>query len=285
MTRVSIMRASLFLFAAIAIDAGERAAAAEQVPPHQSFTLPSATLEETRRIHVYTPPGYDAAGSTRYPVLYMPDGGLHEDFPHIATSVDTAIRAGELRPLLVVGIENTERRRDMTGPTEVDTDRLIAPRVGGSAAFRDFIRDELMPQVRRRYRVTDETAIIGESLAGLFIVETFFLQPELFDTYIALSPSLWWNGQELVRKAGERLEARPELRNALYLSSADEDTIAPHTARLAETLRAHAPAGLRWRYEPRPDLRHDTIYRAVSPQVLRRWSARGEPLGAGTSLQ
>jgi predicted alpha/beta superfamily hydrolase len=248
---------------------------AEPVPPHQSFTLKSAKLKETRRINVYTPPSYDADKATRYPVLYMPDGGVKEDFPHIATTIDTAIRASELRPLIVVGIENTERRRDMTGPTEVDEDRKIAPRVGGSAAFRGFIRDELMPEVRKRYRVTDEEAIIGESLAGLFIVETFFLQPKLFDTYIALSPSLWWNGDELVRKSGERLKAQPKLRNTLYLSSANEDNIAPQTARLAETLRTSAPSGLKWQYEPRPDLRHETIYRAVSPGVLRKWLAPG----------
>lgn len=271
--RQSMKLACLFLFVAITAGSASRAVAAEPVPPHQSFTLESAKLGETRRINVYTPPGYGAARSTRYPVLYMPDGGLQEDFPHVATTVDTAIRAGEMRPLILVGIENTERRRDMTGPTQVDEDQKIAPRVGGSEAFRAFIRDELMPQVRRRYRVTKETAIIGESLAGLFIVETFFLQPKLFDTYIALSPSLWWNGEELVRKAGERLAARPDLRNALYLSSADEENIAPAVARLAETLGTKAPAGLKWQCEPRPDLRHDTIYRAVSPQVLRKWFA------------
>ena len=244
------------------------AAAHDPLPPHQSFTVESAWLGETRRINVYAPPGYVGMGAERYPVLYMPDGGLKEDFPHIAATVDSAIRAGEMRPLIVVGIENTERRRDVTGPTEVETDRKIAPRVGGSAAFCRFIQDELMPQVRIRYRVTDETAVIGESLAGLFVVETFFLQPELFDTYIALSPSLHWNGEELVKKAGERLEARPDLRKTLYLSSAGDD-VGPEASRLAEALRASAPAGLKWQYKPRPDLRHDNIYRSAAPQVLR----------------
>ena len=263
--------AHLVLLAGLVAGSPSRAEpAAEPVPPHQSFTLESTALKETRRINVYLPPGYDAAKSTRYPVLYMPDGGIKEDFPHIATTVDTAIRAGELRPLIVVGIENTERRRDMTGPTGIAEDRKIAPRVGGSAAFRSFIRDELMPQVRNRYRVADETAIIGESLAGLFIVETFFLQPKLFDTYIALDPSLWWNREELVRKARGRLEAQPGLRNTLYLSAANEETIAPPTARLAEVLRKSAPPGLSWHFEPRPDLRHDNIYRSLAPQVLRK---------------
>jgi len=256
------------------VRSSDQAAAPDPVTPHDSFTMESATLRESRRINVYTPPGYSAAGATPYPVLYMPDGGMQEDFPHVTATVDAAIRAGEMRPVIVIGIENTERRRDTTGPTEVEEDRKIAPRVGGSAAFRHFIADELMPRVRGRYRVTDETAIIGESLAGLFVMETFFLQPELFDTYVALSPSLWWNDEELVRKAAERLRARPELRRTLYFSSAGND-IGPTTARLAEILRANAPAGLRWRYVPRPDLRHDNIYRASSPQVLRELFAPG----------
>jgi predicted alpha/beta superfamily hydrolase len=272
--RQSIELARLFLFVAIAVGSVDSAgAAAEPVPPHQSFTLKSATLKETRRINVYTPPGYDAAKSTRYAVLYMPDGGEQEDFPHVTTDVDTAIRAGEMRPLIVVGIENTERRRDMTGPTEIAEDRKIAPHVGGSAAFRGFIRDELMPQVRRRYRVTDETAVMGESLAGLFVLETFFLEPKLFNTSIALSPSLWWNNEELVRKADERLKGHPDLRGALYLSSTRDDTMGPVAERLAETLRKRAPATLKWQYEHRPDLRHDNIYRESSPQVLRKWFA------------
>lgn len=261
--RKSLQLATLFLFAAVAAFSAD-----EPVPPHESFTIESSTLKETRRINVYLPPGYAAAEATRYPVLYMPDGGLQEDFPHIASTIDVGIRAGEMRPLILVGIENTERRRDVTGPTEVEEDRKIAPRVGGSAAFRGFIRDELMPEVRKRYRGTDETGIIGESLAGLFIVETFFLEPELFDTWIALSPSLWWNQEELVRKAGERLKARPNLRGTFYLSAAGDD-VPLEAARLAEALQANAPAGLRWQHKPRPDLTHATIYRGVAPQVLR----------------
>src|SRR5690349_23301070 len=64
------------------------------------------------------------------------------------------------------------------------------PHVGGSAAFRRFFRDELMPTVERRYRTTSESSIIGESLAGLFIVETFLREPVVFDHYIAFDPSL-----------------------------------------------------------------------------------------------
>jgi len=123
----------------------------------------------------------------------MPDGGVAEDFIHVAGLVQVLTGNGTMRPFILVGIENTERRRDLSGPTDNAEDKKIAPRVGGSQPFRTFIRSELMPAVRARYRTTDETAIVGESLAGLFVVETCLKEPDLFNTYIAFDPSLWWN--------------------------------------------------------------------------------------------
>lgn len=243
----------------------------EPVPPHDTFCIESQVMNESRVINVYLPPGYDASTGKTYSVLYMPDGGVQEDFPHIANTIDAGIRAGEMQPIVLVGIENTERRRDMSGPTSVATDREIAPVVGGSATFRSFISTELMPEIQARYRVTDESGIVGESAAGLFIVETFFLQPELFDIYIAISPSLWWNDEGLVKQAADRLAGWSDLDIDLYLSSANEGDIAPPVSRLAEALRNNAPSGVRWTYKPRPDLRHNNIYRSVAPTVLRAY--------------
>ncbi len=245
------------------------AAPAEPVPAHTTLMVDSRVLEERRVVNVYTPPGYDASAE-RYPVLYVPDGGLTEDFPHVASDIDAAIRAGEMQAVIVVGIENTERRRDMTGPTAVEEDRKIAPRVGGSASFRAFLRDELRPEVNRRFRSNGHNAIVGESLAGLFVLETLFNTPEMFDIYIALSPSLWWNDQGLLRGAGAWLNALPGMRATLYFATAGDDDIDGAGAALAEVLRAHAPPGLTWSYVPRPDLQHSTIYRGASPGVFRK---------------
>jgi hypothetical protein len=119
-----------------------------------TFTIASKALGEPRHINVhtpagyagvYSPPGLGVSAPARYPVLYMPDGGLDEDFPHVVRTVDSLIALGKIRPVIVVGIPNTERRRDLTGPTRVKTDSAIAKHVGGSAAFRRFIREELMP--------------------------------------------------------------------------------------------------------------------------------------------
>jgi predicted alpha/beta superfamily hydrolase len=240
-----------------------------QVAPHSdSFTLVAKAPAETRHINVYTPPGYDAS-KDRYPVLYMPDGGLQEDFPHVAATLDEGIRAGEIRPVILVGIENTERRRDMTGPTTVAEDKKIAPHVGGSAAFRAFIARQLVTEIGRRYRVDGHRGIIGESLAGLFSVESLLREPALFDTVIAISPSLWWNDAALVREAPALLAAMPAAPRRLFLTSADEDTIGPHVAQLDRVLAAAPPAGLTWTYVPRPDQQHDTIYRASEHYALR----------------
>ncbi len=238
------------------------------VPAYETLTVSSRALGESRSVNVYAPPAYRLSDSVRLPTLYMPDGGLDEDFPRVATTVDSLIAAGAIRPVILVGIPNTERRRDLTGPTRFASDRAIAPRVGGSAAFRRFIRNELLPAVRARYRTTDERAIVGESLAGLFVVETFLADPSLFDHYIALDPSLWWNGGAVVDAASARLTALDEQSRTLYLASSDVPDIAAGTARLAKVLGAASRRGLTWRYLPRPDLTHATIYRALGPEAL-----------------
>jgi predicted alpha/beta superfamily hydrolase len=235
----------------------------------ETFTINSKTLNETRRINVYMPPGYTESPNMRLPVLYMPDGGIAEDFLHVAGLVQVSVGNGTMRPFLLVGIENTKRRRDMTGPTENAEDKKIAPRVGGSEAFRKFIRNELMPQVKERYRTTDETAIVGESLAGLFVVETFLLEPDLFDTYIAFDPSLWWNNQKLVNGAARHLRANPRLKKTLYFASSGDKGVAEITQPLADILGKNAPNGACWHYERMPDEKHSTIYHPAALKAFR----------------
>jgi predicted alpha/beta superfamily hydrolase len=235
----------------------------------ETFTIDSRVLGEKRRLNVYLPPGYADAPRARFPVLYMPDGGLAEDFLHVAGLVQVSVGNGTMRPFILVGIENTERRRDMTGPTANANDKKIAPRVGRSQAFRSFIRRELMPQVRTRYRTTDETAIVGESLAGLFVVETFLLEPDLFDTFIAIDPSLWWNNQKLVADSAERLQSRKKQETTLYLASSDEKEIVAVTQRFADILAKNAPPGLRWHYEKMPEETHSTIYHPAALKAFR----------------
>jgi len=265
----------LVLLSSLAFAARIAGAAEKPAPPvaplvmGDTFTIESKILHETRRINVYKPAGYTESGDLRLPVLYMPDGGMAEDFLHVAGLVEVLVGDHSMRPFLLVGIENTERRRDLTGPTENEDDKKIAPHVGGSEAFRKFLRDELMPEIEQRYRTTNETAIVGESLAGLFIVETLLREPDLFDTYIALDPSLWWNKQFLVKHASELLRAHPGLSKTLFLATSDEKQIVEDTQSLAKILQASAPPGLHWSYTPMPEETHQTIYHPAALKAFR----------------
>ena len=245
----------------------------------ETFMIQSSVLGEVRRINVYTPAGY-ADSEARLPVLYMPDGGIREDFLHVAGLIQISSLNGTMRPFLLVGIENTHRRRDLTGPTRSEEDRAIAPVVGGSAAFRRFIRTELMPEIRARYRISEESAIVGESLAGLFVVETFFVEPELFDTYIAFDPSLWWDDGALVASAGDRLAAggRNGLRRTLYLANSAQPDIADLTRRLARILDDADAGDVDWFHDELPAETHGTIYH---PAALRAFRTVFEPAPDG----
>lgn len=249
---------------------GPPPAAATPLVIGETFRIESKVLGETRRINVYQPHVYTEAITTPLPVLYMPDGGLAEDFLHIAGLLQSQVDGGLMRPFLLVGIENTVRRRDLTGATEDLKDRQIAPVTGGAPRFRQFIRDELMPQVRARYSTTAEAAIIGESLAGLFIVETYFEMPELFSTYIALDPSLWWNREYWSRHVDERARGLPASArsNRLFLASSDEPGIVKPTAELAARLRGSQPP-LPCLYEPMPQETHGTIYHPAALKAFR----------------
>ncbi|MDA3306416.1 MULTISPECIES: alpha/beta hydrolase-fold protein [Stenotrophomonas] len=252
--------------------------AAEPAPPAQAaatplvigetFTIESKALGETRRINVYRPQPWGLDPKAPLPVLYMPDGGIGEDFLHVAGLVQVLSGNGSMRPFLLVGIENTERRRDMTGPSSDPQDQKIAPRIGGSAAYRSFLRDELMPQVRQRYPTTEERALIGESLAGLFVVETLLQEPALFNSYIALDPSLWWNQGAMLAGAARQLPAVTRARPRVFLASSGQPELAASTARLAEILQQASPSPL-VKYLPLPEETHATIYHPAALQALR----------------
>ena len=268
----------LLLLVAFATPAtAQNATAAAPLSIGQTFTIESKVLGETRRINVYRPQAYGQSADTPLPVLYMPDGGMQEDFLHVAGLLQVGVGNETVRPFLLVGIENTERRRDLTGPTTNPEDKKIAPRVGGSAAFRQFIRTELMPEIKRRYRTTDETAVVGESLAGLFVVETLLLEPTLFDTYLAFDPSLWWNSTQLVQQAAKQLAAYKGTPKTLFLATSNEPQIVTDAGSLVKVLQAVGNRAVTWHYKPLPEETHGTIYH---PAALLAFRAVLKPLKA-----
>ncbi|WP_291839684.1 alpha/beta hydrolase-fold protein [Brevundimonas sp.] len=236
----------------------------------QSYALPSATYGGTREINVWLPPGYAESGKT-YPVLYLLDGGQAQDFHHISGLAQLGTIVGTTRDVIVVGVASVDRRNELALPTE--DPELIAryPAQGQSARFRDFLWKEVQPFVEGRFRTNGETALMGESLAGLFVVETFLKEPQLFDAYVAVSPSLWWDGGQLARQAGAHLRDHSNDPRTLILTIADEGgEMQAAMDVLVGNLRQYAMPGVTWDYQPRPTENHATIYHGAALDAFRR---------------
>ncbi len=240
----------------------------DSVPTHDSFTIESGVLGEKRVITVWTPPEYNQS-SESFPVLYMLDGGVKEDFPHIANTVASMVADKKIAPVILVGIENTQRRRDLTGPSDIEADEKIAPITDGSTKFRQFMKTELFSEIANKYRINNQRAIVGESVAGLFIVETLLLDPEMFDIYLAIDPSLWWNNHYLVREASNLIKALPSNNLKLWFAGSDAIDISQYTDKLAATLKTTAPKSLNWTYLPQPKQKHHTIFRATKEAAFK----------------
>ena len=113
--------------------------------------------------------------------------------------------------------------------------------------------------------------MIGESLAGLFVVETLFEQPDLFDDYIAVSPSMWWENMKYGREAGAYLRRLPARPRRLYLTLADEGYLHEEGVDLlVAALEAGAPDHLQWLYLPQADTEtHASIYHGAALDAFR----------------
>ena len=239
----------------------------DPIPKHETFILKSKYVGEDRVINVWLPESAKTS-SEALPVMYMADGGIKEDFPHIANTLAKLIKEKKIKPIMLVGIENTQRRRDLTGFTEVQKDKEIAPVVGGSAQFRAFIKDELFPEINKRYKTTSEKSIIGESASGLFVMETFFLTPDMFDHYIAFDPSLWWNNHYLVRTAKNHLSKFPSAEKSLWFASSSAADVAPFAQDLATIFKQENLPNLKWKYADEPKEKHTPIFRATKEKAI-----------------
>ncbi|MCT8338587.1 alpha/beta hydrolase-fold protein [Flavobacteriaceae bacterium TK19130] len=167
----------------------------------ETVTFTSSMLGEERQLNVYLPHGYAENEEKVYPVIYLLDGSMDEDFIHIAGLVQFGSFSWiEMVPeSIVVGIANVNRNRDYTYPSTDEEYVNKYPETGHSADFIRFVEKEVQPLVENTFRVTDEKTLIGQSLGGLVATEILFKNPDLFTNYIIVSPSLWYDYESLLK--------------------------------------------------------------------------------------
>lgn len=237
----------------------------------QTYQLHSSVLNETREINVWTPPDYTES-TDRYTVVYLIDGGVDQDFPHIAGLGQLGALSWTYQKLIIVGVRTNARRHELTPPI-VREPRLAVelPEAGGAPQFRDYLERDVIPFIESHYRAGPRRAILGESLAGLFVVDAFIEQPLLFQDYIAVSPSLWWDNKALALSSAARLARRPASDARLYLTIANEGA-ATQTGMdaLVAALRTAPANSVTWRYVDRSASEtHATILHGAALDAFR----------------
>ncbi|HMQ76014.1 MAG TPA: alpha/beta hydrolase-fold protein [Flavobacteriales bacterium] len=235
-------------------------------------TIHSTVLGEHRVLNIALPQGYHTDSAARYPVIYLLDGGADEDFIHIAGAAQFAAFpwVDWLMPSIVVGIANVDRRRDLTTPTTIAKDKADFPTTGGSAVFMGFLDREVIPFVEANYHTSPERTLIGQSLGGLFATEVLLRRPWLFQHYIIVSPSLWWDNGSTLDIPVDALSA-PDIGVAsVYIAVGKEgremEGPAQHLAAIAR--KAHVQ---QVSYQRITDLDHATL---LHEAVLKAWRWR-----------
>ncbi|MDP3517586.1 MAG: alpha/beta hydrolase-fold protein [Pseudohongiella sp.] len=242
----------------------------------EQLTIESTVLDEQRSVIVGLPDSYQL-GDEHYPVLYVLDGSDHF---HYTTGLTRFLATNEFIPeMIVIAVNNTDRTRDMTPPSEESGEQQNYPNHGGAENFQRFFAEDLMPWVEENYRTHPYNVLIGHSLGGLFAVHTLISRPELFNAYIAISPSMWWDDQGLVDQAEEFFSSTAQLPVSLYMTVGNEGgPLLGGTRKLSGVLDAATPQDFLWQFDHMPLETHGTVPHRSTYQglefVFANWALR-----------
>lgn len=231
------------------------------------ITFNSTSLEEKRVLNVYLPVSYKTNKKDNYPVIYLLDGSIDEDIIHVSGLVQYGSFSwiNSIPESIVVGIANVDRRKNFTFPTTVLKDKQEFPTSGESAKFIDFLKNEVKPLIAKNFRITESSTLIGQSLGGLLATEILLKQPEMFNNYVIVSPSLWWDNLSLLKIKLPKTTAA--IKTVIAVGSEGDGMIKP-AKRLNEKLSNDASNKFKSSYlfydnKNHYDIMHEAIYDAL----------------------
>jgi predicted alpha/beta superfamily hydrolase len=238
--------------------------------------IQSDVLSEKRIVNIYLPEGFNKTDTTRYPVVYLLDGSADEDFIHISGlfQFNNFSWIDRVPKSIIVGIANVDRKRDFTFPTSLIADQKRYPTAGNSANFIRFLEKELQPFIETKYHGSQSKMLIGQSLGGLLATEILLKKPELFNSYIIISPSLWWDNGSLLNQSPGLLKDRFSQKTGIYigvgkegLTPGDYERVMEVDAKLlADKLKKSRNANVFFDYLPEENhatITHQAVFNAL----------------------
>lgn len=266
MQRIILVSAFLFYFLDLM--------AQQEVVIGSKHSIQSAILNEERAFWVYLPVDYNNKkfAQAKYPVVYLLDG---ESNFHSFTGMQESLSKGPyamVPQMIVVGIINTDRTRDLT-PTAAgnqaffDTRKVIMKGSGGNKNFIDFLAKELRPYIDSACRTSGYNILTGHSFGGLTAVNILFNRTALFNAYIIIDPSLWWDNEVMLRQADTILSTKNFAQRNIYLAQANKEIIPQDTttdmqrgiSSFYQQLRSKKSQSLRWGYKYYEAEDHGTV--------------------------
>ncbi len=188
-------------------------------------SLHSAILNEPRKLMIYNPGDFSGNlfSKQQYPVIYLLDGDAH--FHSVVGMVTQLSENGLMPQMIVVAIPNTNRTRDLT-PTKSQPDPPFMPaemaaETGGGDKFLSFIEKELFPYIDKTYPTAPYRMFIGHSLGGLMVMDALLHHQGMFNSYVSIDPSMWYDKQDMLRKSEVALKNESFAGTSLYLAMAN----------------------------------------------------------------
>jgi predicted alpha/beta superfamily hydrolase len=240
----------------------------------QKVTLPSKVLGEERTLWISVPDTY-ARTARRYPVLYLTDA--EAQFEHTTATAAFLARSGFMPEVIVVGIQNTDRTRDLSPSRDPEF-----PTSGGADRFLEFLETELVPFVESGFRTVPFRIFAGHSAGGNFAFHAMRVKPNLFQAVIAVSPWLVWDKRKELGLLTPFLAGGGVKTRALFFTSGDEGPeMRDVLAQITSALKAGAPKSLRWASANYPDENHGSVvlpsHYAALRMIFDGWSIPVDP--------
>jgi predicted alpha/beta superfamily hydrolase len=233
-------------------------------------TISSKILNEDRRIYIHVPT--DSSRNKTYPVMYLLDGENH--FHLLSAYTDYLSHWGVIPPIIVVGIINVDRRKDLTPSKSImnyegQIDTTYA-QSGGNELFFQFLQKELIPYIEKNFKTSPFKIFAGHSFGGNTTINCMLNHPAMFDAYMAVSPSLWWDNHFLLKQADKKLITSSVLKKILFFSDGDEGgKFHADVLNFDSMITRKKLGGFRFKYKPYPEENHMTEPVAAYYDALR----------------
>lgn len=231
----------------------------EPIITGSAHRIASSVYGETKLLTVRLPRGYADNPDRRYPVVFSVDGGPEQDFELLAGIAAEAEFSTSFEPFILIGVRTDNRYAQLTPPLKRMDPKMLTALFGdrmqpdGAPRFREFLARDVIPWATSRYR-TDRKVLTAVSLGGLFVVDTLLERPEMFDDYIALTPSVWWDEGRVAEEAAAKLAAHGKSDRRIYITMGDEgvgNLSGKWLGTLISAFETSAPEGLKWAFVDR----------------------------------